>query len=110
MRGDVASIIDDDIEPAHLADHRAEKCRIGLRPDPHLRETQTELGAGGIDVDPEYDGVFPQIVSPHLQRSAARYADLQQAHLGPSEPAEMAVVDIQITAPLANLRAGVGVI
>src|ERR1700712_4348735 len=107
MRGDVASIVDDDIEPTHLAAHRGEKCRLGLRADPHLGEAPTEPGAGRIDVDPEYDGVVPQIVSPHLQRPAARYADLQKAHLGASEPAEMTVVDIQITAPLANLRPGV---
>ncbi len=53
MTCDVGTIIEYDVDPAHLGDDVAKKLRVILRADPNPRKLTVKGSAGGVDIDAE---------------------------------------------------------
>src|SRR6056297_1260657 len=98
----MAAVIDDDIDAAHLLDHRSEKCRVVLRTDAHLAVDTVKLEAVLVDVDPVDGRVRPKELAPDRKRAALRHTDFQQPWRAASEGCEIAVIDRDVVVPFVN--------
>jgi hypothetical protein len=76
----MATIVENNIDAAHLGYYRSHEIRVRLRPYPYMdRRGTVDDGAPWVYIDAENRRVLTKILSPDFQRTALGNADLKES-------------------------------
>jgi hypothetical protein len=100
----VATIVYDDVECRHFAKEFLPETRIGLVPDEDVDAVPLVNAASRLEIDSIKLGTGTEILSPHLEASAAEDSDFDDINTPPDELMEVSVVDIKVVPPLPDAR------
>jgi hypothetical protein len=102
MLGDMAAIVDKDVDGGRLLPKCPPESRVGLVPDANGDTRAFERPASFMNVDTRDVASGSEILPPHIEAAAAQDSDLDQVDLLADEFLEMTVIDVEVVAPFPD--------
>ncbi len=100
----VTPVIDQNIQDGHFLPKSLPERPVGLVPDVDRRVRVFVYLALRLDIHPVDLASLAEIVPPHEHAAAAVHADLNDRHIAADELPEVAVIDLEVVAPLPYPR------
>lgn len=100
----VPAIIDHDVHGRNLLAEPRPEGGIGLVADEHVNVLAFVRTASRLDVDPVDAAPFAEVIAPHREAASAVDADFHNMYFLSHEAGKVAVIHIEVVAPLPDTR------
>jgi hypothetical protein len=103
------TVIDQHVDTSAMRAQLTEEAAIGLAADQDFAAGFQNIGAFGIDIDPDDARLRAQVLTPQLQRAAVKHADFDQGDGLSAKALQMAMVDVEVMQPFVDGAAQMGI-